>query len=65
MYRIEIEHEGHWLVGESSGIDDLGGEFRTFKEARATIKACADTERMEEREMPRTRIIDMRPAWSR
>ncbi len=59
MYRIEIEHEGHWLVGESSGIDDLGGEFRTLKEARATIKACADTERMEEREMPNTRIVNM------
>jgi hypothetical protein len=59
MYRIEIEHEGHWLVGRDSGIDDLDGEFRTLKEARTTIKACADTERMEGREMPQTRIVSM------
>ena len=59
MYRIEIEHEGHWLVGRDSGIDDFGGEFRTIKKARETIHACADTERMEGREMPRTRIVSM------
>ena len=59
MYRIEIEHEGAWLPGRDSGIDDLGGEYRALKEARATIKACADTERMEYREMPRTRIVSI------
>ena len=57
MYRIEIEHDGHWLVGRDSGIDDLGEEFRTSREACDTIRACADTERMEGREMPRTRIV--------
>lgn len=64
-YRIEIEHEGHWLTGGNSGIDDLGGEFRTQREARETIKACADTERMEGRDMPKTRIVSMATAAAR
>ena len=57
MYRIEIEHEGHWLVGRDSGIGDLGREYATEEEARGTIRACADTERMEGRVMPRARIV--------
>lgn len=65
MYRIEIEHEGHWLTGGSSGIDDLGGEFRTIEDARTTIKACANTERMEGREPPHVRIVSMATAAAR
>jgi len=65
MYRIEIEHEGHWLVGRDSGIDDLGEEFLTLEEARDMIRACAETERMEGRQIPRTRIISDTTAAAR
>lgn len=57
MYRIEIKHEGHWLVGRDSGIDDLDGEFGTIIEARRAIRACADTETMEGRTIPEARIV--------
>lgn len=61
MYHIEYLHEGSWLAS-GSGITDIEGEFRTREAALACIKACSDTERMEEREMPKCQIIDMRPA---
>ena len=59
-YRNEYYHNGGWLAGGSSGIDDLGGEFPTRAEAAEMIQACADTEAMEEREMPETRIVPAR-----